>query len=138
VRQLLAAELLAVDTDGYGTIRLTEASGAVLRGEREVRLRREPERTGRTSRGSRGGRPAAAADLDADAAALFEALRAWRAAAAKEQGVPAYVVFHDATLREIATRRPSSRTELGTISGVGAAKLDRYADGVLAALSPQD
>ncbi|WP_150118083.1 DNA helicase RecQ [Cellulomonas sp. B6] len=137
VRQLLAAELLAVDTDGYGTIRLTEASGAVLRGEREVRLRREPERTGRTSRGSRGGRPAAAADLDADAAALFEALRAWRAAAAKEQGVPAYVVFHDATLREIATRRPSSRTELGTISGVGAAKLDRYAEGVLAALSPR-
>ncbi|WP_432456999.1 DNA helicase RecQ [Cellulomonas iranensis] len=135
VRQLLAAELLAVDTDGYGTIRLTEASGAVLRGEREVRLRREPERTGRTSRGSRGGRPAAAADLDADAAALFEALRAWRAAAAKEQGVPAYVVFHDATLREIATRRPASRDELGTISGVGAAKLDRYAEGVLAALA---
>ncbi|WP_087508760.1 DNA helicase RecQ [Cellulomonas iranensis] len=135
VRQLLAAELLAVDTDGYGTIRLTEASAAVLRGEREVRLRREPERTGRTSRGSRGGRPAAAADLDADAAALFEALRAWRAAAAKEQGVPAYVVFHDATLREIATRRPASRDELGTISGVGAAKLDRYAEGVLAALA---
>ncbi|WP_370297487.1 DNA helicase RecQ [Cellulomonas sp. HD19AZ1] len=135
VRQLLAAELLAVDTDGYGTIRLTEASGAVLRGEREVRLRREPERTGRTSRGSRGGRPTAAADLDADAAALFEALRAWRGAAAKEQGVPAYVVFHDATLREIATRRPASRDELGTISGVGAAKLDRYAEGVLAALA---
>jgi ATP-dependent DNA helicase RecQ len=135
VRQLLAAELLAVDTDGYGTIRLTEASAAVLRGEREVRLRREPERTGRTSRGSRGGRPAAAADLDADAAALFEALRAWRAAAAKEQGVPAYVVFHDATLREIATRRPASRDELGSISGVGAAKLDRYAEGVLAALA---
>lgn len=135
VRQLLAAELLAVDTDGYGTIRLTEASGAVLRGEREVRLRREPERTARASRGSRGGRSAAAADLTGDTATLFEALRAWRAGAAKEQGVPAYVVFHDATLREIATRRPTSRAELGTISGIGAAKLDRYADGVLAAVT---
>lgn len=135
VRQLLAAELLAVDTDGYGTIRLTEASGAVLRGEREVRLRREPERTARASRGSRGGRSAAAADLTGETATLFEALRVWRAGAAKEQGVPAYVVFHDATLREIATRRPTSRAELGTISGIGAAKLDRYADGVLAAVT---
>lgn len=135
VRQLLAAELLAVDTEGYGTIRLLPASAEVLRGEREVRLRREPERTGRATRERRGsGRPAAAADLTADDAGVFEALRAWRAGAAKEQGVPAYVVFHDATLKEIATRRPTSRAELGSISGVGAAKLDRYAEGVLATL----
>ncbi|WP_372458943.1 DNA helicase RecQ [Cellulomonas xiejunii] len=136
VRQLLAAEILAVDSDGYGTIRLTPASGDVLRGEREVRLRREPERTGRATRERRGsGRtPAAAADLTGDDAGLFEALRAWRAGAAKEQGVPAYVVFHDATLREIVTRRPTSRAELGEISGIGAAKLDRYAEGVLTTL----
>ncbi len=136
VRQLLAAELLAVDTQGYGTLRITPASADVLRGEREVRLRREPERTGRVARERRGGgRSAAAADLTGGDASAFEALRAWRAGAAKEQGVPAYVVFHDATLREIATRRPTSRAELGTIGGVGAAKLDRYADGVLATIA---
>lgn len=138
VRQLLAAELLAVDTDGYGTIRLTPASAGVLRGERQVRLRREPERTGRATRERRPGRAAAAADLTGEAAALFETLRAWRATAAKEQGVPAYVVFHDATLREIATRRPTTRAELGSISGVGVAKLERYADGVLATLGASD
>ncbi|TQL02988.1 ATP-dependent DNA helicase RecQ [Cellulomonas sp. SLBN-39] len=139
VRQLLAAELLAVDAEGYGTLRLTPASAAVLRGERPVRLRREPERTGRAPRERRAGaaRPAAADLTGADATA-FEALRAWRAGAAKEQGVPAYVVFHDATLREIVAARPSSREALGQIGGVGAAKLDRYAEGVLATLAALD
>lgn len=138
VRQLLAQGLLAVDGDGYGTLRVTEASAAVLRGEHEVRLRREAERAARVrSRGTRGGskQPAAAVGLDDAATSTFEALRAWRAAAAKEQGVPAYVVFHDATLREIASRRPATLDELGTVTGVGAAKLDRYGPGVLAALA---
>ncbi|MDT0166020.1 DNA helicase RecQ [Actinotalea sp. AC32] len=138
VRQLLAQGLLAVDGDGYGTLRVTEESAAVLRGEREVRLRREPERAARVrSRGSRVGskQPAAAVGLDDAATATFESLRAWRAGAAKEQGVPAYVVFHDATLREIASRRPTTLDELSTVTGVGAAKLDRYGAGVLAALA---
>nr|WP_297423118.1 DNA helicase RecQ [uncultured Actinotalea sp.] len=140
VRQLLAQGLLEVDTDGYGTLHVTEASGAVLRGDREVPLRREPERVERTRRTRAGGsgsaqRAAAAEGLDDAALRTFETLRAWRAGVAKEQGVPAYVVFHDATLREIASRRPGSREELGTVTGVGAAKLERYADGVLAALA---
>jgi ATP-dependent DNA helicase RecQ len=140
VRQLLAQGLLGVDTDGYGTLHVTEASGAVLRGEREVPLRREPERVERVRRtrsgGSGGAKKAAAAEgLDDAALETFETLRTWRAGVAKEQGVPAYVVFHDATLREIASRRPGSREELGTVAGVGAAKLERYADGVLAALA---
>jgi ATP-dependent DNA helicase RecQ len=139
VRQLLALELLAVDSDGYGTLRLAPASAEVLRGDREVRLRREPERTGRSRGGSssRDRRATVAADLSDDAAERFERLRAWRAGAAKEQGVPAYVVFHDATLREIATQQPASIEALGTISGVGATKLDRYGEGVLAALAAQ-
>jgi ATP-dependent DNA helicase RecQ len=66
---------------------------------------------------------------------LFESLRAWRAAEAKEQGVPAYVIFHDATLREIATGRPGSLAELGTVSGVGEAKLERYGQRLLDALT---
>ena len=62
---------------------------------------------------------------------MFEALRAWRAAEAKEQGVPAYVVFHDATLRELAQRRPVSVEQLATITGVGEAKRERYGARVL-------
>ncbi|MDM7854643.1 DNA helicase RecQ [Cellulomonas sp. MW4] len=134
VRQLLAAELLGVDTDGYGTLRLTPGSADVLRGERSVLLRRDPA-AGRSS-----GRPArtasrAAAELSGVDADLFERLRAWRAGAAREQGVPAYVVFHDATLRAVAERRPSSLAELGTISGVGATKLERYGPGLLLAVA---
>src|SRR5262249_61802804 len=69
--------------------------------------------------------------MPAAAAAVFDKLRAWRAAAAKEQGVPAYVIFHDATLREIATRLPSSLAELSTVSGVGEAKPARYGQQIL-------
>lgn len=135
VRQLLAAELLGVDTDGYGTLQLTPASSDVLRGEREVRLRRETARAARRGSGGERRRSSAAADVPAEDAEVFERLRAWRAATAKEQGVPAYVVFHDATLREIASRRPADLAALGTVTGVGAAKLDRYGEGLLAALS---
>jgi ATP-dependent DNA helicase RecQ len=69
---------------------------------------------------------------------VFERLRAWRGATAKEQGVPAYVIFHDATLREIATRMPTTLTELGTISGIGENKLAKYGDGVLETLAGGD
>lgn len=134
VRQLLAMELLGVDTEGYGTLRLAPDSADVLRGAREVRLRRETEKVVR-ARGSRSGRPTAAADLSDDALELFEVLRAWRAGVAKEQGVPAYVVFHDATLREVVTQRPTSLEALGGISGIGAAKLERHGPGLLAALA---
>ena len=87
------------------------------------------------TRGSRGARATAAADLTGDDVELFEVLRAWRAGVAKEQGVPAYVVFHDATLREIVTQRPASLEALGGISGVGATKLERHGPGLLAALN---
>jgi len=66
-----------------------------------------------------------------DAAAAFERLRAWRAATAKEQGVPAYVIFHDATLREVAMTSPSSLADLSKVSGVGETKLARYGQQVL-------
>nr|WP_052105111.1 DNA helicase RecQ [Cellulomonas bogoriensis] len=134
VRQLMAQGLLAVDTDGYNTLRLTEASGAVLRGERPVRLRREAPRptTRRAKAAKRGAAPVA--DLTPEAADVFERLRAWRAATAKEHGVPAYVVFHDATLREIATRKPATLDDLSTVTGVGAAKRERYGQALLEAL----
>jgi ATP-dependent DNA helicase RecQ len=135
VRQLLAQGLLAVEGD-YGTLSLTEASGDVMRGGRTVMLRREPERTAKAARPERTAKPAAAAvSLDGPATDLFERLRAWRAAAAKEQGVPAYVIFHDATLRQIATTGPTTLAQLSAISGVGETKLARYGPAILETLA---
>ncbi|MCZ2824562.1 MULTISPECIES: DNA helicase RecQ [unclassified Modestobacter] len=131
VRQLLAQGLLAVQGE-YGTLALNEASGPVLRREREVLMRREPDRPVRAARAR--GAKAAVPELPASAAGAFERLRAWRAATAKEQGVPAYVVFHDATLRQIATDEPATLAALGTIGGVGATKLERFGQQVLDAL----
>jgi len=140
VRQLLAQGLLTVEGD-YGTLVLTDASADVLSGRRKVSMRRDPERVRSTS-GSRsaggsadGKAKRAAVDLTPEATALFERLRTWRAATAKEQGVPAYVVFHDATLREIAHRAPSTLSDLATISGVGENKLNKYGQQVLDTLS---
>ncbi len=137
-RQLLAQGLLAVEGE-YGTLVLTEASGEVLRREREVPLRKEPKKPAstRASGGGRGDRKAkaAAAELPGELVPAFEALRTWRAEQAREQGVPAYVIFHDATLREIATAWPTSIGQLGGISGVGEKKLATYGEGVLAVLA---
>ncbi|MCK9921793.1 DNA helicase RecQ [Frankia sp. AgPm24] len=154
VRQLLAQGLLAVQGE-HGTLALTEASAEVLRGSRSVALRREPARPLRSSTGGArgdggaegggrtraegGGRSrrgaAAPVELSAEAAPVFEALRAWRAASAKEQSVPAYVIFHDATLREIANRRPVDLAALAGISGVGENKLAKYGQQILEALA---
>ncbi|WP_328764240.1 MULTISPECIES: DNA helicase RecQ [unclassified Streptomyces] len=137
VRQLLASGLLAVEGE-YGTLVLTDASGEVLGGRRSVPMRKEtaPAAAARKTSGSGSGKAGRVpVDLPAAAVPVFEALRAWRAATAREQGVPAYVVFHDATLREIATRLPGTVEELGTISGVGEAKLAKYAEGILEALA---
>ena len=130
VRQLLAQDLLAVEGD-YGTLVLTDGSAQVLRKQRPVMLRREPERPAKAPRARKA---VPATSMPADAAAAFERLRAWRAAAAKEQGVPAYVIFHDATLREVATTSPSSLAELGKVSGIGETKLARYGQQLLDAL----
>jgi len=133
VRQLLAGGLLAVEGD-YGTLALTEASSEVLAGRRQVMLRREPERAARAARPARAAKTAsaaAAAELSPAAAAIFEQLRAWRGAMAKEQGVPAYVIFHDATLRQIAAEAPATLAGLATVSGVGETKLAKYGQQIL-------
>ncbi|MEV0297786.1 DNA helicase RecQ [Nocardia sp. NPDC050710] len=133
VRQLLAQGLLAVYGD-YGVLTLTEASNEVLFEGRPVRLRREPERATKPARAAKAGKAAAANMAPADVP-VFEKLREWRAATAKEQGVPAYVVFHDATLREIAALKPTGLAELGTVNGVGENKLAKYGEGVLEVLA---
>ncbi|MGW5109059.1 DNA helicase RecQ [Nocardia sp. NPDC004123] len=131
VRQLLAQGLLAVHGD-YGVLTLTDASNQVLFEKRQVMFRREPERAkaARTAKPAKASR-LAVGDLSQSDTDLFEKLRAWRAATAKEQGVPAYVVFHDATLREIATRKPATLSDLAGISGIGENKRAKYGEGVL-------
>jgi ATP-dependent DNA helicase RecQ len=126
VRQLLARGLLQVQGE-YGVLGITGAAGEVLRGQQQVLLRRESERR-KAPRTSRTG--AAAPALDEPQQELFQRLRAWRSGVAKEQGVPAYVVFTDATLAAIAQARPDSLSELRAVSGVGDAKLERYGESV--------
>ncbi|MBG0830676.1 DNA helicase RecQ [Planomonospora sp. ID67723] len=132
VRQMLAQGLLAVEGD-YGTLSLTDASAEVLARRRQVTLRREPERTARSEPADRtaGPRRTAPADLPEEALPVFERLRAWRAATAREQGLPAYMIFHDATLRQIAAEHPSTLAELGEVSGVGENKLAKYGEQIL-------
>jgi ATP-dependent DNA helicase RecQ len=130
-RQLVAQGVLAVDHAGYGALKLTALSRAVLTGGEPVHLRQlqEKRRVRSMAKGS-----GAAAQLDASAQERWERLRNWRAAIAKEHGVPAYVVFHDATLTELARVCPSTTDALSRISGVGARKLERYGADLLALL----
>jgi ATP-dependent DNA helicase RecQ len=132
VRQLLAQGLLAVNDDGYGTLVITEASAEVLAGRHPVSMRREAERAARSVRSSGSSKSkAATAQLATADQGLFEKLRAWRASEAREQGVPAYIVFGDATLRAIATERPTTLDQAGGISGIGEAKLQKYGEALL-------
>jgi len=131
VRQLLAAGLL-VPRGEYGTLALGDTAGEVLRGQRQVLLRRDV--LGR--RGSTSVRKTSVSEsIEPENRELFEALRAWRAGVAREQGVPAYVVFNDATLRALAAGRPASAGDLDGISGIGAKKRETYGDAVLAVIA---
>jgi len=128
VRQLVMLKLLRVDHENFNVLRLTPASREVLTGGRTLRLRRqeekEPRRKGRRgSTDARGAKPVPAGPRNE---IVFEALREWRRDVAREHGVPAYTVFHDSTLQEVATVLPQSIEQLRGISGIGATKLDRY------------
>ena len=134
-RQVLAQGYAAVSGDGFGTVVLSPTSADVLKGTVQVRMRRDPVKAPRAGRSSR---RTVVTDMPQEAVGLFESLRAWRAAEAREQGVPAYVVFNDATLRGIAAVRPADVDQLGEISGVGAAKLERYGRAVLDVVAQAD
>jgi ATP-dependent DNA helicase RecQ len=114
--------LLEVDPEAHGGLRLTDASRDVLKGRRQLMMRREsPVARERERGGQRSGLPVQAGDL-----ALFNALRGLRAELAREQNVPAFVIFHDSTLRNIAEQRPTSIDALGRVGGIGGSKLARY------------
>ena len=131
-RQLVAMGLLQVDAQGHGGLRLTAASRPVLKGEQAVSLRREAAR--RRERTARAATAATAAPMSAADQPVFESLRSLRASIAREQNLPAYVIFHDATLRAMAANRPKNLRELGQINGVGLSKLERYGEQMLAVL----
>ncbi len=135
-RQLVALGLLRPDSSAFGALRMTDAARPVLRGEVRLELRQLPRRPAGGANGgakrsaSRTGEPAVS--LTGADGALFEALRTERKSIADEQSVPAYVVFHDKTLREIAVRRPRDLHELQTVPGIGDTKAQRYGERILA------
>ena len=140
LRQLIALGHVAAEGE-YGTLELAPSARAVLRGEVRLQLRlpaQTPVGRGRMVRTGRATRPQASpASLSPGALALFERLKAWRAEVARAHNVPAYVVFHDASLAEMAQRRPGSLTELAELSGVGARKLQAYGEQILALLDAE-
>ncbi|OYU46088.1 MAG: DNA helicase RecQ [Burkholderiales bacterium PBB4] len=142
LRQLIALGAVAVDAQAFNTLHLTEKSRAVLRGEVPVQLRESVSAPAeRKSRGKTGAGPAAVrAPIALDGAALerYAALKAWRAEVAREHNLPAYVIFHDATLAAIAKRAPQSLEDLQGISGMGAKKLEAYADAVLRVMAQDE
>ena len=135
-RQLVAAGLLATDEEGYGTLRLTNASRDVLKGTTPVLLRRERDRAERRSarKKERSARSRTSLDIAPHETALWDSLRDLRGRIAREQGVPAYVIFHDATLLAMLRERPQTLDDLASISGVGERKLARYGEAFLEAL----
>ncbi len=127
LRQLVVLALLEVDHAAYGALKLTAAARPVLRGEEKVWLRVIEARPKRS-------KTRLAVDHN-DEDPLFVSLRAWRRKTANEKGLPAYVILHDATLREIAARKPATLTELGEISGLGVKKIEAYGEDVLAVVA---
>ena len=134
LRQLIALGAVAVDAQAFNTLQLTEQSRAVLRGELQVQLRESisapaSRKTKRPGAGSAAIKAPIA--LDGEGLVRYAALKAWRAEVAREHNLPAYVIFHDATLAAIAKRAPQTLDDLQGISGIGAKKLEAYAQEVL-------
>ncbi len=127
-RQLVALGYARVDHASHGALALTDRSRPVLRGELSVAMRGVARRPGKPSKPRSGGESVGLPPADAD---LMQRLKAWRLAEARAQSVPAYVILHDSTLAEIARQRPSDRVSLARIGGIGARKLERYAEAVL-------
>lgn len=138
-RQLLAMGLLEADAEGFGTLRLTKASREVLVGNRSVRLREDPTPV-RASRRRKDSQLVTGGSLGVEAyeQPLWEELRKLRIQLARQHGVPPYVIFHDATLLAMLRALPSNEAEMGSISGVGEAKLKRYGKDFLAVINAHE
>jgi ATP-dependent DNA helicase RecQ len=125
LRQAIALGLITVDYDNYNSLKLTDDAKPVLRGEKNVQMReyQKPEKQRRTASKPKG---YVETDLSTHEQALFDKLRWWRVETARKHNVPAYVIFHDSTMREIAKAKPASLVELRGVTGVGEKKLESY------------
>ncbi|MBC6440302.1 MAG: DNA helicase RecQ [Rhodospirillales bacterium] len=132
IRQLVAAHVLEVDVGGYGGLRATRRGRSILDGGETIALRQE---TLAKARSVRKARSAVEREIAVADPGLLQALKDLRLALAKERGVPPYVIFHDATLIELAAAKPADRKAFAGIHGVGASKLERFADGFLAVIA---
>ncbi len=130
LRQAIALGLVVVDHDAYGSLKLTEEARPVLRGERPVQLRQyqKPVKQKRQAAKPKG---YVEADLSGEEQVIFDKLRWWRVETARKHNVPAYVIFHDATMREIAKVKPGTLDELRNVSGVGEKKLETYGEEIV-------
>ena len=133
-RQLVAAGLLATDDEGYGVLSLAPASKPILRGDATISLRKPADKKERRRKTARGETSKPSLDIAPHETHRWDQLRATRARLAREQGVPAYVIFHDATLLQMLRERPQTSDAMAKISGVGAAKLARYGHAFLETL----
>jgi ATP-dependent DNA helicase RecQ len=135
LRQLIATGAVEVDGAAYNTLRLTDAARAILKGDVQLTLRQSvggiSSKTKNKGMGQAAATPKAMAHLDRPAQSRFEALKLWRAEVAREHNLPAYVIFHDATLSAIAQKAPQTLDDLQGISGIGVKKLEAYAHEVL-------
>ena len=130
-RQLVALSYASPDHEAYGALQLTDASRSVLKGEVKVEMRRVvPARKDKSAKVRRG----AVVNLPSANAALLDKLKSWRFVEAQSQSVPAFVIFHDSTLTGIAAANPKTLDDLAQISGIGAKKLERYGEAILALL----
>jgi ATP-dependent DNA helicase RecQ len=139
IRQLIAREALHVDGSGFNTLHLTEASRSILRGETPILLKTPSEKP----RASRSNSRAARAERDESGQPLslverdcLDALKAWRAEVARSHNLPAFVIFHDSTLRALAQRRPSQMDDLEGVAGIGQKKREAYGAEVLRVVAP--
>jgi ATP-dependent DNA helicase RecQ len=141
LRQLIATDALRVDAESFNTLHLTEGSRAVLRGEVPVLLRQSLKQA--HAKKSTNAKPSGArlakddasqSPMDVASQARFAALKAWRGEVAAHHNLPAFVIFHDSTLRSIALLNPTSADQLSAVSGIGAKKLEAYGDEVLAVI----
>jgi ATP-dependent DNA helicase RecQ len=134
LRQAIALGLVTVDHDAYGSLKLTDEARPVLKSERRIQLRQyqKPVKKRREAGRSKG---YVEADLSSAEQAVFEKLRWWRVETARKHNVPAYVIFHDATMREIAKNRPTSLEDLRHVSGVGEKKLQTYGEEIVALIA---
>jgi ATP-dependent DNA helicase RecQ len=141
LRQLIAIEAVRVDAAHFNTLHLADAARAILKGERQVSLKLAAEKgAGRTSRSKTPRSSSATAAPDGQPLSLAErecldALKAWRAAVAREHNLPAFVIFHDSTLRAIASRKPQRPDDLDGIAGLGQKKREAYGAEVLRVVS---